>query len=58
LYGPKQAPRAWYKNIDTKSDAETALMKDVPDKAAIGCFLWLVAGTRLDIAYAVQTYAL
>jgi len=40
-----------------KSESEVALMKDVPYKAAIGCLLWLVAGTRMDIAYAVQTCA-
>ena len=32
-------------------------MNDIPYKAAIGCLLWLVAGTRLDIAYATQTCA-
>ena len=26
-------------------------------KTAIGCLLWLVAGTRLDISYAVQLRA-
>ena len=40
-----------------KSESEAALMKDVPYKAAIGCLLWLIAGTRMDIAYAVQTCA-
>ena len=32
-------------------------MKDLPHKAAIGYLLLLVAGARLDIAYAVQTCA-
>ena len=43
------------KDMNPKTEAETAIIKDVPYKAAIGCLLWLVAGTRLDIAYAVQT---
>ena len=45
------------KEMNPVTEAETAMMKDVPYKAAIGCLLWLVAGTRLDIAYAVQTCA-
>ena len=45
------------KEMNPKNDAETAMMKDVQYNAAIGCILWLVAGTRRYIAYAVQTCA-
>ena len=45
------------KEMNPKTDAATAMMKDVPYKAAIGCLLCLVAGTCLDIAYAEQTCA-
>jgi len=32
-------------------------MKDIPHTAGIGCLLLLVAGTRIDIVYSVQTCA-
>ena len=40
-----------------KSESDILSMKDIPYKAGIGCLLWLVAGTRMDIAYSVQTCA-
>jgi len=40
-----------------KSESDILNMKDIPYKAGIGCLLWLVAGTRMDIAYSVQTCA-
>jgi len=43
------------KEMSPKSDDERDEMKNIPYKAAIGCLLWLVAGTRLDNAYATQT---
>ena len=45
------------KEMSPKSDEERDEMKNIPYRAAIGCPLWLVAGTRLDIAYAAQTCA-
>jgi len=45
------------KEMSPKSDDERNETKNIPYKAAIGCLLWLVAGTRLDIAFATQTCA-
>ena len=45
------------KEMRPKSDNKRDEMKNIPYKAAIGCLLWLVAGTRLDIAYATQICA-
>ena len=45
------------KEMSPKSDDERDEMKNIPYKAAIGCLMWLGAGTRLYIAYATQTCA-
>ena len=45
------------KEISPKGDDERNEIKNIRYKAAIGCLLWLVADTRLDIAFASQTCA-
>ena len=45
------------KEISPKSGDERDEMKNIPYEAAIGCLLWLVAGTRLDIAHVTQSCA-